>query len=447
MTIKPFTQQSAALSKLHLDGQNPRHEPTADEPLIIDHLVKNEQVLPLTQDICQRGLSPLERLAVIPHPSLDGHFVMVEGNRRLCALKLLRDPAKAPAADRKAFKKLSDRKPSLPRSLDVAVFANRDLANQWIALKHGGQQGGVGTKSWTSSQSSRFKNNLVTADRPNSLSLAVLDYAVDMGIITSEQRASIALTTITRYLTNPVVRSALGLSSPSEFKIQVARSEFDAALERFLTDAMGGVVSSRTDAPARAAYGRDLIASGVAPTTRLSEPISPVDNGAHIATTGELNGGDKATVGNVARNNRNPDIGTRVIRTGYAIQISDPTTKRVFDELREIDASKYTFAAACLLRLLMERVCRTYAKKVGIGDSGDLAPVVGRCAEHMEKQAGADKTIFQIWRTLSSNASHYLSPNTLSSFSHGGTTPVLSELRRGWTNLESGFDLMLKKLG
>ena len=73
--------------------------------------MRGEQILPLAEDICDRGLSPLERLAAIPHPTLDGHFVMVEGNRRLCSLKLLRDPAKAPVADRKAFKKLAERKP------------------------------------------------------------------------------------------------------------------------------------------------------------------------------------------------------------------------------------------------------------------------------------------------------------------------------------------------
>ncbi|ANN70639.1 hypothetical protein BAU08_04210 [Bordetella bronchialis] len=147
------------------------------------------------------------------------------------------------------------------------------------------------------------------------------------------------------------------------------------------------------------------------------------------------------------RNNRNPDLGKKVIRSGYAVHISDHTTKRVFDELREIDASRYTFAAAALLRLFMERVCRAYARKCGIGDTGDLSAVIGRCANHMEREKGASKSVFQIWRTLSSNAQHYLSPGTLGAYIHGGTTPVLTELRRGWTDLEEGFTLMLDTIG
>lgn len=446
MSSKPFVQQAVTLSRLHLDSHNPRHDITEDEPLIIEQLVRGEQILPLAQDICERGLSPLERLAAIPHPTMDGHFVMVEGNRRLCSLKLLRDPGKAPASDRKAFKKLADRKPALPRSLDVAVFPNRDLANQWIALKHGGQQGGIGTKNWTASQSSRFKNSLANVARPNSLALAVLDYSVDAGLLTTEQRAGLALTTITRYLTNPVVRSALGLTSPSELLINVEKSEFDVALSRFLEDVLSGTVHSRSKATERADYGRSLIASGHSPVTKLPDSYSPSSD---VAQPPKTTAEPSATTGGNAvpqRNNRNPDFGTKVVRAGYAVHIGDHTTKRVFDELRDIDASKFTFAAAGLLRLFMERVCRAYAKKFGLGDTGDLAPVIGRCATHMEQKAGASKSVFQIWRTLSSNAHHYLSPGTLGAYVHGGTTPVLTELRRGWTDLEEGFTLMLNAI-
>lgn len=445
---KSAQQQAVSFTKLHLDGQNPRHEATADEPSIISYLVRNEQVFPLAQDICNRGLSPLERLAAIPHPTLDGHYVMVEGNRRLCAIKLLRDSAKAPAAERKAFKRLADLKPTLPRKIDVAVFENRELANDWIALKHGGLQGGIGTRSWNASQSSRFLESLSGGKRPNSLALAVLDYAQDTGILTQEQRASIALTTVTRYLTNPVVRSALGLSSASEFLVDVSLDEFNAVISQFLSDLLDGTeVNSRSKSADRAAYGRKLLASGLSPSTRLAAPVSPVAPGAQTqASPAGTKEQPNSTGAKTPRNNRSPDLGTKVVRAGYAVHISDPTTKRVFDELRELDGSRFTFAAASLLRLFMERVCRAYAKKMGLGDTGDLAPVIGRCADHMSRDGRATKDVFQVWRALSGNPSHYLAPGYLSSYVHGASTPVLSELRRGWTDLEKGFDLMLNAL-
>ena len=437
--------QSVPFTKLHLDGRNPRHESTDDEPSIIAYLVLNEQIFPLAQDICNRGLSPLERLAAIPHPTLDGHYVMVEGNRRLCAIKLLRDPVKAPLAERKTFKRLRDSKPTLPRKIDVAVFENRELANDWIALKHGGLQGGIGTRNWKASQSSRFLESISGGKRPNSLALAVLDFAQDTGIISLQERSSIALTTVTRYLQNPVIRSALGISSTSELMLNVPTAEFRPVLSKFLADLQNGSeINSRSKSIDRTAYGRKLLASGLAPSTRLPNSISPA---MPEAQTLALQAGAKEQQGapgaKTSRNNRNPDLGTKVVRTGYAVHIPDHTTKRVFDELRELDGSKFTFAAACLLRLFMERTCRAYAKKMGIGGTGDLAPVIGRCAKHMEEKAGATKEVFQVWKAISSNQNHYLAPGQLSSYVHGGSTPVLSELRRGWTDLEKGLDLML----
>ena len=79
------------VSRLHLDSENPRHDPITDEPEIISRLYGREQVLVLAKNIARNGTSPLERMAVVEHPSMPGHFVVVEGNRRLCALKLLRD--------------------------------------------------------------------------------------------------------------------------------------------------------------------------------------------------------------------------------------------------------------------------------------------------------------------------------------------------------------------
>lgn len=442
-TSRVFEQRAVPFSKLHLDTNNPRHEPTEDEPSIISYLVSKEQILPLATDICRRGLSPLERLAAIPHPYLTGHVVMIEGNRRLCAMKLLRDPAKAPAAERKQFKKLADRKPTLPRNLEVAVFESREVANEWVSLKHAGLQGGIGVRSWTAGQTSRFQNSISGLKRPNALALAVLDYAEDAGLLSVAQRSQVAITTVTRYLSNPVVRSALGISSSSELLINVEKSEFDAALSQFLSDISDGTANSRTTGDDRANYGRALISSGLSPSTTFPTSISPTDpRPAPPSSTPQTPMSAPAAK---TRNNKNPDHGDRVVRTGYAVHISDPTTKRVFDELREIDAKKFAFGASCLLRLLMERVCRAYASKHGLAGNGDLAPVIGRCANHME-QAGANKTVYQIWRVLSTTPAHYLAPNALGSIVHGGMTPVASELRRGWTDLERGFDHMLNTL-
>ena len=41
------------------------------------------------------GTSPIELIALFQHPKVKNVYVVVEGNRRICALKLLQDADKA----------------------------------------------------------------------------------------------------------------------------------------------------------------------------------------------------------------------------------------------------------------------------------------------------------------------------------------------------------------
>ena len=87
--------QLISISKLHLDSNNPRHDPLKNDVEVIAQLCNTELVSELASDISRRGLlNPLEVLGVIPYEGLPGHYIAVEGNRRVCALILLNDPVK-----------------------------------------------------------------------------------------------------------------------------------------------------------------------------------------------------------------------------------------------------------------------------------------------------------------------------------------------------------------
>lgn len=89
-------QQTVLLSRIYLDPENPRHETLPDEPSIIKHLVAKEGVRPLAKDIAEAGgTSPIDLIALVQHPKVKNAYVVVEGNRRICALKLLQDADKA----------------------------------------------------------------------------------------------------------------------------------------------------------------------------------------------------------------------------------------------------------------------------------------------------------------------------------------------------------------
>src|SRR4051794_5770659 len=97
MTVKPKYVDAVAVGRIFLALENPRHEPFETEAQVIDYLCEKEDVYPLARDIAKHGLNPLERLALIElkkrqKGSGPANYYAAEGNRRICALKLLDDP-------------------------------------------------------------------------------------------------------------------------------------------------------------------------------------------------------------------------------------------------------------------------------------------------------------------------------------------------------------------
>lgn len=88
-------QERLPLDSLRLDPQNPRLPEDrlgADQDEILSYLFQHEVLSELADSYVTNGYFPNEQLIVLP-PAADGSRVVVEGNRRLGALKyLLRDP-------------------------------------------------------------------------------------------------------------------------------------------------------------------------------------------------------------------------------------------------------------------------------------------------------------------------------------------------------------------
>ncbi len=126
----PFeNRDDVPLTRLHLDPQNPRHDPIQDEDRIISQLFKAERVLAILSIASKGGISPLERIGVIEMDDNPGHYIVAEGNRRACALKVLHDPRKAPTpATKKAIDAIADRE-AIPSKFPIVVFRAGNCAS------------------------------------------------------------------------------------------------------------------------------------------------------------------------------------------------------------------------------------------------------------------------------------------------------------------------------
>jgi hypothetical protein len=270
------------IARIFLDLANPRHVPFATEDQAIEYLCEKEDVLPLARDILRIGMNPLERVALIPVKGQAKAYTMAEGNRRLCALKLLDDPDRAPARLRKAFEALAKQR-SPVKALQAVVFENDEEVRPWLERMHNGVYGGRGRKAWNSEQSQRYSGS-----NKNKVAQGFLDYAVAEGMISEKERQG-RLTTVQRFVGVDVFQEAMGLdaTNPDELTRTRPKAEFDAIARRFIRDLLAGEeVNSRKNKPDVIAYSRPLGSlPGVTQTRIQAEPL--VTTGADVGKGGK----------------------------------------------------------------------------------------------------------------------------------------------------------------
>jgi len=275
---KPTFLDAVPVGRIFLALNNPRHEPYETEAQAIEYLCEHENVHALARDIAKHGINPLERFALLPIDKKkvgrpDASYTSAEGNRRICAIKLLNDPDLAPARLRKSFERLAEQWTPV-KSVPAAVFTDADIVRIWLQRLHTGAQGGAGRKEWNADQKQRFDGG-----SKNKLALEILDYAEAEKFITKSERKG-RLTTAQRFLGNSILQEVLGIdaSNPDEVVRTRPKEEFDVLLKRFIKDLLEGKeVTSRKNREDIVKYARPL--NGLAGvTTKRIEPESLAGN-------------------------------------------------------------------------------------------------------------------------------------------------------------------------
>lgn len=135
-----FTTDEIQLDELYLDEKNPRFivPPNPSQQSIVDYLIENEEVEQLANDIAKSGgLNAGERVIVTEE---NGRWIVLEGNRRICACKILMNPSLLANRRFASVDKISLLvNDELKQSLSVVnadVMRNRLEAQSSLAAKH-----------------------------------------------------------------------------------------------------------------------------------------------------------------------------------------------------------------------------------------------------------------------------------------------------------------------
>ncbi|GAA4704284.1 hypothetical protein [Nocardioides conyzicola] len=177
-------------SQVRLDPQNPRlPDGTDSDHEAVNRLLSEgyKQLLALARDLVEMGESNPAELPIVMK---DGNkHLVLEGNRRFAALKLLANPDLADdAAHRAAFKRVVG-KGTPPATIMCAVVPDRETADHWLVLRHTGLNKGVGVKGWSAEQIATHRKRLnAPVDSGTVRSIAIADelqeaYAQDAALV------------------------------------------------------------------------------------------------------------------------------------------------------------------------------------------------------------------------------------------------------------------------
>ena len=160
-----------SIDELLLDRDNPRLGSVQSQSEALASLVRLSpgHFRNLMASIRDDGLDPGDSLYVVR--SEDGQdFVVLEGNRRLSALKVLANPDVLAGTDlsdsekRPLVQEATGFEPSQVEPIRCVRFDERDEANDWIRRRHTGVKGGEGRINWKPLEIQRFSGDYSTID-------------------------------------------------------------------------------------------------------------------------------------------------------------------------------------------------------------------------------------------------------------------------------------------
>ena len=472
-----WTQKYSTVTSLQLDPRNPRipeRKAAPAQPELIAELVAHDNVYDLARDIAEVGYLPDSSLIVVTETNKP---VVVEGNRRLAALKLLISPTLAPVEAQARFRRLSDKVTiSHIKRVRVVVAPSRDAASLIIQRKHTRTQ----IEKWSPAMQARFYYERI-ADGTKVAELAT-EYSIPPSEITeflqSHEMYSIActldlpedvaakvrnprefpLTNLDRAYRNGLAAQFLGITFDENRQLcgQIDPAEFKKGYTKIVRDVALGNVDSRTLNDAKGfkkyleSFGAekpDLSKKGSFTGATLTK--TPVPKGLASAR--------KAPPGTP----KPPKPQKALIGRDFIPSSADARINGVIKELKKLSIEDYPNAVAALLRVMVDLTVSQYADRIGVAQAiiakaradpkspkpSDWYPsarqLLGRIISDSQALNVSPLVRKAAQKLIADNQAPF-SASILDAYAHNRhVIPASTELRSFWAHLEEALKAML----
>jgi ParB-like chromosome segregation protein Spo0J len=464
-----------SITNLHLDSRNPRlgRGASASSPReLIQHLFEHDKAMEVAESIAIRGFFPNEPLLAIRE---NGRYVVVEGNRRLAALKALRDPSLLEARQQRTLERLRRRaNNTIATAVPVTIAPNRRATDQQLAGRH------VGTPvlPWQAENRANFiLEKLEEGYEPEDVAAELgfssadiqeakqiravaemarsLDVETDVRQKLDHPRAAV-LSTIRRVLDSSVGRDFLKVQPDGEhgFRGLTSKESFVRAFVKLVTDIVKGGESSRTlntneeirryfegwdraDLPTKRGsfVPSDIYGTSGAPAPEQGEPQRPNTLPARQSKT--------------------------VLPRDFKVRVSNARLLDIHRELTRLKRDEFPNAGAVLLRVFFELATVDYLKRTDrleeivrrLGGRGKLQydiPSMRQLAPEITEIAKANLSrteANQVEKAIKHDPAAPFTVSDLHSFVHQETSlPTDRDILQFWLRVEPLMRLMVENV-
>lgn len=438
--VLSMERAAVRLDQLDFDLNNPRFDPLPDQIAALQAMVDIKppsKLVKLAEHIVENGINPAERFILVKAPK--GRFIVVEGNRRFAALKLLAKPAlllsvDVPKATSTAIRRLSDDFDiEITEALDAVIFDDKTEASTWIDLKHTGENEGAGTVGWDGIQTARH--------RDSDPAVKLLDYARQQRLVSAATLAEkpFPITSLRRLLGDPFVRESLGLEmSKGSVRAFVPPAELHKGLKRVVNDLATGditVTKIKTKKDREQYIGAFPKASTVQTKKRLEDAWDITD--ATQAAQAETQKAKRTMI--QPKKARNHLIGM-----DCRLNIKEKRLNDIYWELRRyLKLSEHANAVATLFRVFFEFSVDYYceqhklATKKPNGYGLSLEAKAENVISHLEANGKLADKAATLARNHLNEKQSVSNPATFNAFIHNRrATPDPTTLLAMWANVE-----------
>lgn len=352
---------------------------------------QGKRLISLAKDIVEHGLDPSTLPIVVPTDDRRRRYVVIEGNRRVLALKALETPAILSGAlgtsEQKALASLSNTYHENPlEEINCVIFDTEEDARHWILVRHTGNNDGAGLVEWDSNELDRWRarhGDGAKSRRPGGQALDFIER------ITNAKVAGKLVTNLDRLVKSRGCRASLGLDLiDGELVALYPAEEVRKGLEKIIGDLTSKQIKVKDiyDNDDRLNYLGKFTADELPnPQKRLKVPV-PLSE----LQLGRQKAKAVPPPKQKARSRPKPTQRTTVIPSNCNLNPKLPRLNTIYNELLTLDVATYPNAAAVLLRVFLELSVDHYLNQTPslkpAGRQPTLADKLKLVATHLEQQ-------------------------------------------------------------